>query len=109
MAVTGIGKVGGDEERSAFGRKASGASGTWRYVTVPLGKGKPFAVLLPRKPEFNRRGNRRLLEGSRALRTEFVALDSNGCAAIVTAHNTTIDHQFHRADIVEQNRPTHGK
>src|ERR1035441_6480626 len=72
----------------------------------------PVPALQPKRnlrgqPQFHRRRNPRLLEGPRTLRTEFVALDRHGGAPFVAAHHAAVNHQFHRAGIVQQNRPVH--
>src|ERR1035441_5937696 len=72
----------------------------------------PVPALQPKRnlrgqPQFHRRRNPRLLEGPRTLRTEFVALDRHGGAPFVAAHHAAVNHQFHRAGIVQQHRPVH--
>src|ERR1035441_1787452 len=59
------------------------------------------------QPQFHRRRNARLLEGPRTLCTEFVALNGDSGAPLVAAHHAAVNHQLHRAGIVQPKRPVH--
>jgi hypothetical protein len=59
-------------------------------------------------PEFNL-GLSYRLKIAGALCAEFVTLDGDGGTLVVAANDASVNHELHRAGIVEQHRPIHGK
>src|SRR5580765_1351544 len=58
--------------------------------------------------EFHGSGDRGL-EGARTCGAELVAFNRYGGSFFVAADNASVNHQFHRTGVVQQDRPTHRK
>jgi hypothetical protein len=103
---------GGRGGAMSMGPAGGGAEFTAGSPTIALSSRFAIYVLSPPAPEveldvnpvFHSQVNRRVLQRA-SLGTEFVALDGHCRAPAVAANHASVDHELHRAKIVEKHRP----